>query len=122
VRILKNKLFHHWAKGLGLTDTALIKAVDEMNQGLYEANLGGNTYKKRVAIGNRGKRGGVRTIIAFKAHGKAIFIYGFTKNKRNNVTSKEEEALKALSKIYFSYNEHQIEKAIGAGEIIEVRK
>jgi hypothetical protein len=99
----------------------LIKAVNEMRQGLYEANLGGNIYKKRLSIGSRGKRGGIRTIVAFKAHDKVFFIYGFAKNKRDNITHKEEEVLKALAKVYFSYNENQINQAIKVDELIEVQ-
>lgn len=91
-----------------------------MKQGLYEANLGGNIYKKRIALGNKGKRGGARTIIAFKIQGKAFFIYGFAKNKKGNITHKDEEALRALAKLYFSYDENQIEQAIKIGEFIEV--
>ncbi len=120
MRILKNKSFHCWSKELDLTDACLIKAVDEMSHGLYEANLGGSVYKKRVAIGNQGKRGGARTIVAFKTQKKVFFIYGFSKNKKENITHKEEEALKSLAKNYFSYSEKQIEQAIKIGEFFEV--
>jgi len=39
-RILKNKPFSQWAKRLKITDKLLIATVDEMINGLYEANLG----------------------------------------------------------------------------------
>ena len=45
-----------------------------MECGLYEADLGGNVYKKRVAVGNRGKSHGARTIVATN----------FNKNKVKN--------------------------------------
>ncbi len=119
--ILKNRLFAEWADELKITDSALVDAMDEMTKGLYEANLGGHIYKKRIAIGHRGKSGGARVIIAFKVHEKAIFIYGFSKNKKGNITKKEEEALKALAKVYFSYNDTQIRHAIKTGKFIEVK-
>lgn len=50
----------------------------------------------------------------------AIFLYGFAKNTRDNITKKEEEALKVLTKIYFSYGEKQIHHAIKVGELTEV--
>ena len=121
MRILKNKPFHLWAKELGLSDASLTKTVEELSQGLYEANLGGSIYKKRVAVANQGKRGGARTIIAFKMHEKAFFIYGFSKSKKENIKRKEEDALKNLAKIYFSYNENEIEQAIKIGEFFEVK-
>jgi hypothetical protein len=46
-------------------------------------------------------------------------LYGFAKNKRENITRKEEEALKYLAKTYFSDN--RINQAIEAGELIEVQ-
>lgn len=41
MRIFKNKAFNRWAKEIDLSDQELKTAVLEINQGLYEANLGG---------------------------------------------------------------------------------
>ena len=46
MRILKYRAFHQWAKSEKLTDSALKVAISEMEQGLFEANLGGGLYKK----------------------------------------------------------------------------
>lgn len=46
-RILKTRTFNRWLRKTLLTDTALLKAIDEMEQGLVDADLGGNIYKKR---------------------------------------------------------------------------
>lgn len=78
------------------------------------------SIKKRISIGNRGKSSGSRTLVAFKLNNKAFFIYGFAKNKRSNITLKEELALKMLAKLYFTYDERQIDRAIKVGELIEV--
>tara|TARA_R100001039_G_C1827098_1_gene92582 strand:+ start:420 stop:821 length:402 start_codon:yes stop_codon:yes gene_type:complete len=64
--IYKIKAFSKWAKSEGMSDENIAQAVQEMNNGLFEANLGGNLYKKRVATGGGGKRGGFRTLLAFK--------------------------------------------------------
>jgi hypothetical protein len=47
-----------------LTDEALIQAVTEMHRGLIDADLGCGLVKKRIGIAGRGKRGGVRTLVA----------------------------------------------------------
>lgn len=120
MRIFKNKAFSRWAKEQKLTDFSLKKAIQEIGDGLYEANLGGSLFKKRIILGNRGKSSGARTIVAFKLNNSAFFIYGFAKNERSNITLREEHALKALTKVYFSYNEKQINRAIEMGELIEV--
>ena len=119
--ILKSRLFAQWANELKIADSILIDVIDDMAKGLYEANLGGHIFKKRISIGHRGKRGGARTIIAFKVHEKAIFMYGFSKNKKGNITKKEEEAFKALAKNYFNYNDNQIRQAIKEGKLVEVK-
>ena len=50
-RIFKTKLFSKLTNKYEITDYDLSKAVQEIQAGLYEADLGGNVYKKRVAIG-----------------------------------------------------------------------
>lgn len=120
MRIFKNKEFHKWQIEVRLTDLTLKKAINEIESGLYEANLGGNVYKKRVPIENRGKSGGARTIIAFKLNNNAFFIYGFSKNERVNITHKENNALKELAKVYFSYDKKEIDRAVKSGELIEI--
>lgn len=54
--------------------------------------------KKRVAVGGRGKSGGVRTLLAYKVDDKAFFVYGFAKNARANISANELKALKRLAK------------------------
>lgn len=48
-RVLKRKEFARWQAGEKLPDAALCKAVDEMQNGLIDADLGGGLFKKRVA-------------------------------------------------------------------------
>jgi hypothetical protein len=66
MRIFKTKAFMKWAVNEGLDDQSLAAAVDEMEQGLVDARLGGQVYKKRVALAGRGKRGGARTLLGYQ--------------------------------------------------------
>lgn len=86
--------FSEWAEEYNVSDELLIETITEMNNGLFDANLGGNVYKKRIPLDNKGKRGGARTIIAFKYNDKAFFIYSFAKNKQASISDKELKALK----------------------------
>lgn len=119
MRIFKSKWFMKWANKQGIADRSLKVAVEEINAGLVDADLGGNVVKKRVAQ-NQGKRSGFRTILAFKAGENVFFIYGFTKNVRANVDARELIALKQLAKMLLSYNDVQLRTAIEAGGIEEV--
>jgi len=61
--IIKTKKFDRWARKTALTDASRI-AVEEMVEGLIDADLGGGVFKKRVALPGRGKSGSVRTLLA----------------------------------------------------------
>jgi hypothetical protein len=120
MQTFKTKAFAKWARGEGLGDAALAMAVAEMERGLIDAQLGGQVVKKRVAFPGRGKRGSARTVVAFKQGDKAFFIYGFAKNERGNVNEKELQALKLLAKELLGYTATSLDKALRAGELIEV--
>jgi hypothetical protein len=122
MQAFKTKAFVKWAGGEGLDDDALASAVAEMEQGLIDARLGGQVVKKPVALPGRGKRGGARTLVAFKQEGKAffIFIFGFAKNERANVSDNELQALKLLAKELLNYPAATLTKAVETGELIEI--
>ncbi|MGS2723391.1 type II toxin-antitoxin system RelE/ParE family toxin [Porticoccus sp. GXU_MW_L64] len=120
MRIFKTKAFSKWSEDEGLSDEALIDAVQEMEQGLIDAKLGGNVCKKRVALGNKGKSGGVRTLLAFKVSDKAFFLYGFAKSQRANVNTRELKALKLLAAELLGHDDKQLAQALRAGELIEI--
>ena len=82
--------------------------------------VGGQVFKKRVAVGGRGKRGGVRTLLAYRAGDKAFFVYGFAKNARANISDKELKALKLYTDILLSYSKAELNKAVNSGALIEV--
>lgn len=118
--IYKIIAFSEWAAEYKVSDKILLDAITEMNNGLYDANLGGNVYKKRIPLDNKGKRGGARTIIAFKYNDKAFFIYSFAKNKQDNISEKELKALKKLAKLYFGLSDTEIIEALRVGNLIRV--
>ena len=121
MRIFKTRWFQRWAKKEGLADEVLLTAVREMEQGLVDADLGGSVYKKKVPIQGRGKRGGARTLLAFRMEERAFFLFGFTKNKQANISLKEEQAIKLLAIQFLGYTEHTLKKALAAGELVEIR-
>ena len=107
---------------MGLDNDTLVAATEELSDGLCEAALGGGIYKKRIGLPGKGKSGGVRTIIAYKSEKIAVFMYGFAKSKKDNITDKELTALKHLAKLYFSYDDKQLKQAVHHHELLEVIK
>jgi len=116
------KPFGKWAADEGLTDDALRTAVQELEQGLNDGSLGGQVYKKRVGLAGRGKRSGVRTLLALREGDKAFFLYGFAKNQRDNVTDEELKALKLMAKELLGYSAAKLTQALKAKELVEITK
>lgn len=96
MRIYKTKVFDRWLKKTELTDADLIQAVNEMNNGLIDVDLGEQVFKKRIALPGRGKRSGVRTLVASKIQDQWFFLYGFAKNERDNISDQELRVLQEL--------------------------
>lgn len=119
-KILKTRQFHRWSKKAGLSDRALFHAVIEMANGLIDADLGGGIVKKQIALAGQGKRGSTRTLLATNRNDRWIFVFGFEKNDRANVTSKELEALKLLAGDLLSLSSAQITEAVNSGHLLEV--
>ena len=115
--IFKTKAFDKWAKKERLKNTELIQAINEIEKGLVDADLGSGIYKKRISQNNRGKSAGARSFIAYKAAQKAFFLYGFPKNARSNITEKETQALKRerLARDRFRPSMAKIDSHNGAG-------
>ena len=81
-----------------MSDKALHQAVKEMSAGLFEAHLGSNLFKKRVARPGQGKSGGFRTIVATSMEGRWFFLLGFAKSERDNLDHDEVAVAKQWAK------------------------
>ncbi|MGJ5632655.1 MULTISPECIES: type II toxin-antitoxin system RelE/ParE family toxin [unclassified Nostoc] len=120
MKIYKNRTFDRWARKEGLNNLSLCNAVNEMAAGLYDADLGGGLFKKRIAKPGKGKSGGFRTLVATNNEDRWFFIFGFSKNERSNIDKDEEEALKMLSKQLLAYTHDELEQAKNSNALIEV--
>jgi len=96
MEIYKTKPFHRGARRNEVSDEALCRAVQEVQQGLHDGNLGGPLIKKRVAKNEQGKSSGFRTVIGYRTNKMAVFIYGFTKATRAISTSLKKRPSKSL--------------------------
>ncbi len=119
VRIFKTRLFAKWARKEKLNDQLLSYAINEIDQGIFEAELGGEVYKKRIALRGQGKRS-ARSIIAFRSGDRACFIFGYAKKDRATITQEEKRIAKAFAKELFSYRDEQLDRLLKAGKLIEV--
>jgi hypothetical protein len=119
-RLFKDIEFARWARKERLTDQMLQHAADEIERGLVDARLGGFLLKKRIARPGGGKRGGYRTIVAYRQGVRLVFLFGFAKNESENITRAEQLALSKLGDVYMAYDEAAIERMVHEALMNEV--
>lgn len=119
-RVFKTRHFCRWMRKTELTDSALCDAVLEMMQGLVDADLGGGVVKKRIGLAGRGKRGGVRTLLATNKANRWFFVFGFEKNDRANIGDDELEALKDIASDLLARTSTQLDAAVRDGALEEI--
>lgn len=120
MRILKRKDFVRWQVRENLPDSVLCQAVSEIDRGLFDADLGGLLYKKRIARPVAGKRGGYRTLLSARLGDRCVFLHGFAKNDKANITQAEKAALQYAGKVFLDLAGDALDKALLSGVLMEV--
>ena len=118
---LMTKQFSKWASKQQISRNVLTRALQEIKAGNFEANLGGQIYKKRIRFQGKGKSGSGRTIVCYKKKDWIIFIHGFAKNEKSNLTKKELAGFKEFAQILLGLSPKKIKTAIKNSDFIEVK-
>jgi hypothetical protein len=74
MRTFKTKWLVRFVRQEQVTDKSLREAVRCAERGLIDADLGGGLIKQRVARKGKGRSGGYRMIVAYRAQGRAVFL------------------------------------------------
>jgi len=120
VRIFKTKWFSRYARRSGISDALLCDAVDRAKIGLVDADLGSGLLKQRVARPGGGKSGGFRTVFVYRQADRAVFVFGFAKSERDNLTTEEEREYKKLAGLVLSRTTEQLEMMVAQGAYLEI--
>lgn len=112
--------FLRWMRKTELTESVLCAAVAEMASGLFDTDLGGGVFKKRVAMPGRGKSSSARTLLATNKASRWFFVFGFEKNERSNVTDKEVEALQRLAADLLRLSPSQLDAHVNNDALKEI--
>jgi hypothetical protein len=120
VQILKTKGLVRFARRERVTDTSLREAIERAERGLIDADLGGGLIKQRVARPGQGRSGGFRVIVAYRVKGRAVFLYGFAKNERDNIDSDELQVFRTIGANWLAANAATIKQAIEDGDLQEI--
>ena len=69
----------------------------------------------------RGKSGGARTLLATNKGSRWIFVYGFEKNQRANITPSELETIQIVADGLLALTDQEIEAAVEDGALLEIK-
>jgi hypothetical protein len=119
LRVFKSKEFARFARKNGLDDPQLCTAVADIHAGRIDADLGGSVYKQRIARSGEGKSGGYRTILLLRWSEICIFIFGYAKKDRANVSFADVALYREIAKNLL-VREELIQEAIREEKLIEV--
>ena len=120
MQIFKTKVFRRFQRKERMNDDALCAAIERAESGLVDADLGHGLIKQRVAREGSGRRGGFRTVIAYRIGTRAVFVFGFAKSGRDNISSDDERDLADYGAMLIELNAKGIEAMIEDGELWKV--
>ncbi len=103
-----------------ITDRSLSDAITRAATGLIDADLGGGLIKQRVARAGHGRSGGYRMLVAYRAGDRAVFLYGFAKSERDNISADELGRWRAIGAAWLAASDAQIAAAITDNRLEEV--
>jgi hypothetical protein len=120
MQVFKTKWFARFARDEGIADRSLREAIERAERGLIDADLGGGLIKQRVARRGQGRSGGYRTIIAYRANQRAVFLFGFAKSEMENIAANQLTAARDIAKKLLAADSAQIARDLEEGQLQEV--
>ena len=120
MQVFKTRWFARFARSEGIADKSSREAIERADRGLIDADLGGGLIKQRVARPGQGRSGGYRVIVAYRAKVRGVFLFGFAKNERENISAEELSFLRELGKNWLAADTATIRREIEAGNLQEI--
>jgi len=120
VRIFKTKWFVRYARHERIGDDSLRYAIERAERGIVDGDLGGGVIKQRVAREGQGRSRGYRFLIAYRYGDRAVFLYGFAKNERENIGDDKLATLREIAAAWLEADDERLESAIKEGILQEV--
>jgi len=105
LRIFKTKWFARFARKEGNDDKKFSVAITEAEKSVAVVNLDGGLIKKRISRSGQGKSGGYRTTIVYRIKILAVFVYGFPKSTKANLSGIELDAYKKLAQMFLGFSD-----------------
>jgi hypothetical protein len=120
MRIFKTKWLVRYARRERIADDSLKEAIERAGRGLIDTELGGGLIKQRVARSGQGRSGGYRMLVAYRAGSRAVFLYAFAKNERDNIGPDEQLTFREIGTAWLEADPRRIAQAVEDGILQEV--
>ena len=112
MKVLSTKWFKKWSKKANLKNQDLLEAIENLEGGISTAKLGNHLFKIRVKREHSGKSSGFRAIVVYQENDRAIFLYGFGKNEKENIDNAELRYFKKLGNDLLALRKNQLKQFI----------
>jgi hypothetical protein len=116
LRVFSTRSFERFRRRERIDDRSLCEGVARAERGLIDANLGSGLIKQRVARRGQGRSRGFRVLVVYRSRVRAVFLYGFAKNERDNVDADELVRLRPAASEMLSWTDSQISQLLAATE------
>ena len=103
-----------------IENETLCEAIHRAESGLIDADLGGSILKQRVALPGQGRSGGHRVLIGYRCGARAVFMYGFAKNERENIDEDELVTLREIAAEWLEMDSALLKQALAEGRAEEI--
>ncbi len=108
MRVFKGNWFNRFAKKEKIGDNILRHISKLLDEGQFDADLGGGVFKQRLARPGKGKSSGYRLVIFFRKGERTFFIYAYPKSSLANITGEELRDYKKLAKHFLYLTDEQL--------------
>jgi hypothetical protein len=89
--------------------------------GLWTPILAAASSNKELSGRGRGRSGGYRLLVAYRSGDRAVFLYGFAKSERDNITNDELATLRDIGQAWLDAGVERLEHAMEEGVLQELR-
>jgi hypothetical protein len=120
MRIWKTRWVARFTRREGISDRSLREAIERAERGIVDADLGGGLIKHRVARSGQGRSGGYRMLVAHRVGDRAVFLYGFAKNDRENIDAEELMTVRDIAAGWLAAGDDRVARAIVEKELLEI--
>ncbi len=120
MRVFKTKWFVRYARREKIGDQGLCGAIERAERGIVDAYLGGGVIKQRVSRAGQGRSGGYRMLIAYRSGDRAVFLYAFAKNERDNIADDELATIKEIAAAWLEVDAEHLYHALQEGVLQEI--